>query len=114
MAINSKTKGKVGELEFSKLCRRNGYNTRRTQQFCGSSGQAADVVGLDGISIEVKRVEHLNIHEAMNQSVSHRPPARKASLPTVAHPKIHPDRLMTMKAYDWFKLYSAWKPPSHT
>ena len=114
MTINSRTKGKVGELEFSKLCRRNGYNTRRTQQFCGSSGQAADVVGLDGISIEVKRVEHLNIHEAMNQSVRDSTAAGKGSLPIVAHRKNRTDWLITMRASDWFKLYSAWKPPSGT
>lgn len=114
MAINSKAKGKAGELEFSNLCKGHGYNTRRTQQFCGSSGQAADVVGLDGISIEVKRVEHLNIHEAMHQAIRDSTAAGKGDLPIVAHRKNRTDWLVTMRVEDWFKLYSAWKPPSRT
>ncbi len=41
---------------------------RRGQQYCGCSG-AADVVGLPGIHIECKRVERLNLHDAMDQAV---------------------------------------------
>ena len=114
MAINSRTKGKAGELEFSKLCKEHGYDVRRMQQFCGATGDAADCTGLDGIHIEVKRVEHLNIHEAMNQSVRDSAAAGKGSLPIVAHRKNRTDWLITMRASDWFKLYSAWKPPNQT
>ena len=47
-----------------------GYKCRRTQQFCGNTGQADDVVGLDYIHIESKRVERLNIDKAIEQAVS--------------------------------------------
>ena len=41
---------------------------RRTAQYCGKSGEASDVVGLDGYSVEVKFVEKLNIDKAYEQS----------------------------------------------
>ena len=48
--INSRRKGKAGELEWARLCREHGYDCRRGQQFSGSNGDA-DVVGLPGIHI---------------------------------------------------------------
>ena len=33
---NSRAKGKAGELEFARLCRANGYEVRRTAQYCGT------------------------------------------------------------------------------
>ena len=42
--MNSRTKGKAGELELSKVLKTYGYDTRRGQQYCGANGDA-DVVG---------------------------------------------------------------------
>ena len=114
MAINSRTKGKVGEREFSKLCKEHDYDVRRMQQFCGATGDAADCTGLDEIHIECKRVQRLNIHEAMAQAIRDSTAAGKGDLPIVAHRKNRTEWLITMRAEDWFKLYSAWKPPSKT
>ena len=62
---NSRRKGKVGELEVVRLCKAEGYDVHRSAQFCGNNESgAADVVGLPGIHIEVKRVEHLNLDDA--------------------------------------------------
>lgn len=66
---NSRAKGKAGELEFARLCRANGYEVRRTAQYCGKTGDAADCVGLPRIHIEVKRVEHLNIDDAIKEEI---------------------------------------------
>ena len=66
--MNSKQKGKRGELEWAAYCRQQGYDCRRTAQYCGNTGDASDVIGLPGIHQEVKRVEHLNIYEAIEQS----------------------------------------------
>ena len=66
--MNSKQKGKRGELEWAAYCRQQGYDCRRTAQYCGNTGDASDVVGLPGIHQEVKRVEHLNIYEAIEQA----------------------------------------------
>jgi hypothetical protein len=74
---------------------------RRGQQFCGSNGDA-DVVGLPGIHIECKRVEKLNIYEAVEQSIND---AREGEMPTVMHRKNHKDWLVTMTMEDWMKLY---------
>jgi len=60
--VNGKRKGKAGELEAVRLCKSEGYECHRTAQFCGNSEEgAADIVGLPGIHVEVKRVERLNI-----------------------------------------------------
>ena len=45
--MNSRQKGKGGELELAKLLRAYGYNARRGQQYSGISGDA-DVVGVPG------------------------------------------------------------------
>jgi hypothetical protein len=103
--INSKSKGKRGELEFAKLCKSYGYDCRRSQQFAGMNGDA-DVVGLNGIHIEVKRVESLNISKAMEQSIRDN---IDNDIPIVAHRKNNEEWLITMRAEDWFKLYERWE-----
>ena len=107
MAVNGKKKGKVGELEWAAFCREHGYDCRRTAQYCGNTGDASDVVGLDGIHQEVKRVEALNVHEAVAQAV--RDSKDSGKVPIVAHRKNRTEWLVTMRAADWFKLYGVWK-----
>lgn len=79
----SKNKGRVGERELANKLKEYGFNARRGQQFCGSNGDA-DVVGLPGLHIECKRVEKLNLTDAMSQSISD---ARDGEIPTVMHRK---------------------------
>ena len=64
--INSRRKGAQGERELAKKLREYGFDCRRGQQYSGIGGE--DVVGLDGIHIEVKRVERLNIYDAVDQA----------------------------------------------
>lgn len=104
--MNSKQKGARGEREFASLCRDEGYDVRRTQQYCGNTGEAADVIGLAGVHVEVKRVERLNIDDAMAQAVRDSKGTKK--VPIVAHRKNHCDWLITMKAKDWFAFYRGW------
>lgn len=103
---NGKRKGKEGELEFSRLCREQGYETHRTAQYCGNTGEAADVKGLPGIHIEVKRVERLNLEDAMSQA---KRDAKETEIPIVAHRRNHCEWKITMRAEDWFKLYRSWE-----
>jgi len=98
--MNSRDKGARGEREFASLAREHGYDTRRGQQFSGLEGE--DVVGLPGIHIEVKRVERLNIDEAMSQSIRD----AQEKIPIVAHRKNNCKWLITMRAEDWFKFYN--------
>ena len=81
--MNSRNKGKIGELELAKLLRDHGFKSRRGQQYCGTSGEA-DVTGLPGLHIECKRVEKLNLEAAMEQAVRD---ARSSERPAVFHRK---------------------------
>ena len=107
--MNSRQKGAAGERELAKLLRANGYDARRSQQYCGASGDA-DVIGLSGIHIECKRVERLNIEDAMAQS---KRDARDGELPTVWHRKNNCEWLVTMRAEDWLNLYREWESGIH-
>lgn len=105
MAINGKQKGKRGELELAKKLREYGYDTRRSVQYSGANGDA-DVVGLPGIHIEVKRRERLNLEDAMAQS---KHDAREGEIPVVMHRKNNCEWLVTMRLIDWMGLYREWK-----
>jgi len=105
MSINSREKGKDGEREMANILKSLGYNTRRGQQYCGSNGDA-DVVGLDGIHLEIKRVERLNIENAMAQS---RSDAKDDEIPVVMHRKNRKPWLVTMDFNDWIKIYEKWR-----
>lgn len=97
----SKEKGKRGEREIAKILRDAGYDTKRGQQFCGINGDA-DVIGLPHIHIEVKRVERLNIYDAMSQSIRD---AKAYEMPTVMHRTNNRDWLVTMPLDEWLKIY---------
>lgn len=98
---NSRAKGAAGERELSKKLRSYGHNTRRGQQFSGLNGDA-DVVGIDGLHIECKRVERLNITDALIQS---KRDARDGEMPVVMHRKNHEDWKVTLSLDDFMKLW---------
>jgi hypothetical protein len=94
MSINGKRKGKAGELEFAKFCReRLGIGARRGQQYNGLDGEDVKV-DVPNLHIEVKRVEKLNVAEAMKQA------ERDAgvNVPVVAHRRNRHPWLLTIKA----------------
>lgn len=103
MAKNSRAKGVAGERELANVLKEHGYTARRGQQYCGSNGDA-DVVGLDGIHIECKRVERLNIDNAMAQATAD---AREGETPAVFHRKNRKGWLVTMSLENWLKMYEA-------
>ena len=99
--MNSRQKGAAGERELAKALRSHGFETRRGQQYCGSNGDA-DVVGLPGVHIECKRVERLNLEDAMAQS---RADARPGEIPVVMHRKNNCKWLVTLNLDDFMTLY---------
>lgn len=103
MAINSRRKGKTGELEFARLCREQGYDVRRGQQYNGLAGE--DVVGLPGIHVEVKRVEKLNLDAAMAQAIRD----AGGKIPIVAHRKNGGKWMITMDQDGFFEIYREWE-----
>lgn len=103
--MNSRAKGAGGERELAKKLREYGYDCRRGQQFSGANGDA-DVVGLPGIHIECKRVERLNLEDAMAQA---RRDAREGEIPVVMHRKTRSPWLVTMTLEDWIEIYREWE-----
>lgn len=101
--INSKKKGSKGELELAnKLKNEYGFNCRRTQQYCGKVENSADVIGLPFIHIECKRVEKLNIDEALNQA---KKDAKEHRIPCVFHRKNRTNWKVTMDLDDFMVIY---------
>jgi len=102
---NSKDKGKRFELMIAQILRNYGYETRRSAQYCGNTGDAADVVGLNGIHIECKAQERMNLYEWMAQAI--RDSENTNELPAVFHKQNRKDILVTMRLSDWMTLYKA-------
>lgn len=103
--MNSRQKGAAGERELAKKLREYGYECRRGQQYCGTNGDA-DVIGLEGIHIECKRVERLNIDDAMLQAIRDR---REGEYPAVFHRKNNGKWMVTMLLDDWQEIYREWR-----
>ena len=105
MAVNSRMKGVNGERELSRKLREYGYSCSRSVQYCGANGDA-DVVGLPGIHIECKRVERLNLTDAMHQAMRD---TRAGELPAVFHRRNSEPWLVTMPLGDWIEIYREWE-----
>ena len=103
--VNSRNKGAAYERELAKEFRFYGYEARRGQQYCGANGDA-DVIGLPHIHIEAKRVEKLNLTNAMSQSKAD---AREGEFPVVIHRKSNEKSLVIMELKDWIELYRAYE-----
>ncbi len=108
--MNSRQKGARGERELAAIFRDYGYPARRGQQYCGANGDA-DVIGLPGIHVECKRVEKLNLIDAIRQAVRD---AKRGELPAVFHRRDRCEWLVTMRLEDWFTLYREWEAGQET
>ena len=97
-------KGRGGELELVRILQQCNIPAEPGQAV--SFGSTPDVVGVPGIHPEVKRVERLNVPEAMAQAV------RDASrfgdgVPCLFHRRNRSPWLVTMQLEDWLELYQA-------
>ena len=102
--MNSKRKGKRGELELARELKRHGYDVHRSVQYNGRIQEGdPDLTGLPGIHIECKRVERLNIQDAMEQAVRDH---KDDEMPAVFHRKNRGQWMVTMQLEDWIQLYS--------
>lgn len=71
MAINSRRKGKVGELEAAEMLRTLfGWSCGRTAQHCGNSEDSADlrITEAPSLWVEVKRVQALSVPKTMKKA----------------------------------------------
>lgn len=102
MGGKSQRKGADGERELAAILQQHGYDCTRGGSL--SFGEVPDLSGLPGIHIEVKRVERLNVGEAMEQSV--RDSERMLDgMPTLFHRRNRKPWLVTMRLSDWIQLY---------
>lgn len=108
MGKMSREKGKRFERVLASRFRDQGYDARRTAQYCGSTGDASDVVGLPGIHVEAKHVEQMRLYEWIAQAVHDAEAGGKGDLPAVFHKKNNAEILVTMRLDDWFNLYREW------
>ncbi len=97
--MNSKRKGKDGELEWANFLKEHGIEARRGQQFRGTKDSPDVISSLDYVHFEVKRVENLNIHKAMDKALTE----SQDKIPVVAHRKNRTEWLITIRAEDWVK-----------
>lgn len=105
MAVNSKQKGARFERQLASKLRDLGYDARRTAQYCGNTGEAADVVGLPGLHIEAKHQETMRLYEWMAQAKRD----AKGGLPAVFHKKNNAQILVTMELNDFMEIYKEWE-----
>lgn len=104
MGKSSQRKGANGERELANLIRDMwGYEVKRGQVFNGQS----DMIGLKGVHPEVKRVEKLNIHKAMEQS-REEAKKRKDGVPCVFHRINREGWLVTMDLDTFMDMYGVW------
>ena len=103
MSKAQQRKGADGERELVNIL--NGYGFLTVRGGSQTFGTVPDITGLPGIHIEVKRVERLNITEAMQQAVRDAERFRDG-LPAVFHRRNRQPWLVTMRLQDWVQLYS--------
>ena len=103
--MNSKNKGAAGERELARILRGYGYNCRRGQQYCGANGDA-DVVGLPGIHIEVKRTERFALYDALEQAGRD---AKTDEMPVVFHRRNNSEWVCVLPLDDFMRIYKEWE-----
>lgn len=98
----SQRKGRGGELELARVLQEYGYDVQpgRAQSY----GEVPDLTGLPGVHIECKRVERLNVPEAMKQAIRDAEKFHDGA-PTLFHRRSREPWLVTMKLEDWLSLY---------
>ena len=103
---SSQRKGADGERELAALLREYGYPVERGGSL--SFGEVPDLTGLPGVHIEVKRVERLNVPEAMKQAVRDAERFHDGA-PALFHRRSREPWLVTMRLSDWMALYDRQK-----
>lgn len=104
MSKSSQRKGADGERELAATLREYGFDIQRGGSL--SFGEVPDLTGLPGVHIEVKRVERLNLREAMEQAIRDAERFHDGA-PTVFHRRNRQPWLVTMLLEDWIKQYEA-------
>ncbi|MDP3740321.1 MAG: hypothetical protein Q8R02_23240 [Hyphomonadaceae bacterium] len=103
MGKMSRQKGKTGEREVAALLRKHGFAGQRGVQYQGGP-DSADVTGLPGWHVEVKRTERMSIYPAMDQAADEKADHEK---PVVFHRTNGSYWVAILDARDFLQLVSA-------
>lgn len=95
-------------MELARLLQGYGYDVQ--PGWAQSYGEVPDLTGLPGIHIECKRVERLNVSEAMAQAVMDAQRFQDGA-PTVFHRRNRGPWLVTQRLDDWAELYRKGNAP---
>jgi Holliday junction resolvase len=95
----SRDKGKVGEREVAALLREYGFAGTRGVQYQGGK-DSADVTGLPGFHIEVKRTEKFALEAALHQAKED----CGGNTPVVFHRKSKNDWVAVLSARDFLDI----------
>lgn len=101
--VNSKQKGARFERELAKMFKAYGYDARRMAQYCGNTGDAADIDGVPYIHIEAKHQETMHLYEWLTQAVNDA--KKKGRIPAVFHKKNNHPVIVSMLFDDWMQIY---------
>lgn len=108
MSKSQQRKGRGGELEICRILQAHGIPAEPGQAI--SYGSTPDVTGIPGIHPEIKRVERLNVPEAMAQAMRDSEKFHDGA-PTLFHRRNRSPWLVTMRLEDWLELYRSYQPP---
>jgi Holliday junction resolvase len=100
--VNSKQKGKRGELELAKFLADRGFPARRGQQYAGGN-DSPDIIceSLGSIHFEAKRCEAGNLYSWLEQAILD---AQANKIPVVAHRKNNRGWIAVMRLEDLLPL----------
>lgn len=107
MGKYSRDKGARAERELARILREQyGYDAHRGGAMHVSGKESPDVTGLENVHLEVKHNEHLNVPQALEQSIRD---AKEGEMPWLVHKKNYQPWRVTMRLEDAMVLYEAWK-----
>lgn len=106
MGKSSQRKGRSGERELAELLQAYGYDVQVGTAL--NFGSEADVSGLPGIHIEVKRTEKFRLSDAMSQSV-YDSERFHDGIPTVIFRSNRRPWTVTLLLKDFMNIYGGWK-----
>ena len=105
--MKSKRKGASYEREVASELRQYGYDTRRTAQYCGNTGDASDVVGLPMLHIECKRYANRGFdYDWLSQAVRD---SKQGEIPVVIHRTDNNKSVVTMYLNDFMQIYKEYE-----
>lgn len=97
--VDSRRKGKTGELELAAFLRAHGFDgVRRGRQFSGLG--APDLVGIPGVHIECKRCESGSLYDWLDQAVAE----CNGSVPVVMHRRTRREWVAILRLDDFLAL----------